>query len=76
MRIDPLIAELHRIRVARGLTLLDIYERGGPSPTALSNIERGKHIPVLHTVRQLLRALDLDVVVADVALAERFGVAS
>jgi transcriptional regulator with XRE-family HTH domain len=65
MNVDPVVAELRRIRLARGLTMLDIYERGGPSTAVLSRIENGRVGPMFHTVRQLAGVLDLDVVLVD-----------
>ena len=60
---DPSPAELgHRIkmlRVARGLTLKDLEERGGISATHVSEIERGKASPTIGALGRIARALEL-----------------
>jgi transcriptional regulator with XRE-family HTH domain len=60
---DPSPAELGRrikmLRVARGLTLKDLEERGGISATHVSEIERGKASPTVGALGRIARALDL-----------------
>lgn len=58
---DPLPSELGRrikmLRVARGLTLKDLEERGGISATHVSEIERGKASPTVGALGRIARAL-------------------
>jgi transcriptional regulator with XRE-family HTH domain len=60
---DPTPAELGRriklLRIARGLTLKDLEERGGISATHVSEIERGKASPTVGALGRIARALDL-----------------
>jgi transcriptional regulator with XRE-family HTH domain len=60
---DPSPAELGRrikmLRVARGLTLKDLEERGGISATHVSEIERGKASPTVGALGRIARALNL-----------------
>jgi transcriptional regulator with XRE-family HTH domain len=60
----PLSAEElgHRIkmlRVARGLTLKELEDRGGISATHVSEIERGKASPTVGALGRIAHALDL-----------------
>src|SRR2546425_10447332 len=60
---DPSPTELGRriklLRIARGLTLKDLEERGGISATHVSEIERGKASPTVGALGRIARALDL-----------------
>lgn len=60
---DPSPAELgHRIkmlRVARGLTLKDLEQRGGISATHVSEIERGKASPTIGALARIAHALGM-----------------
>jgi transcriptional regulator with XRE-family HTH domain len=60
---DPTPAELGRriklLRIARGLTLKDLEQRGGISATHVSEIERGKASPTVGALGRIARALDL-----------------
>jgi quercetin dioxygenase-like cupin family protein/DNA-binding Xre family transcriptional regulator len=47
------------LRVARGLTLKDLEERGGISATHVSEIERGKASPTVGALGRIARALGL-----------------
>lgn len=47
------------LRVARGLTLKDLEERGGISATHISEIERGKASPTVGALGRIARALNL-----------------
>ena len=58
---DPQPIELGRrikmLRVARGMTLKDLEERGGISATHVSEIERGKASPTVGALGRIARAL-------------------
>ncbi len=58
---DPSPAELGRriklLRVARGLTLKELEDRGGISATHVSEIERGKASPTVGALDRIARAL-------------------
>jgi transcriptional regulator with XRE-family HTH domain len=58
---DPQPVELGRrikmLRVARGLTLKELEERGGISATHVSEIERGKASPTVGALARIARAL-------------------
>ncbi len=60
---DPSPVELGRrikmLRIARGLTLKDLEERGGISATHVSEIERGKASPTVGALGRLALALGL-----------------
>jgi transcriptional regulator with XRE-family HTH domain len=60
---DPSPLELGRrikmLRVARGLTLKDVEQRGGISATHVSEIERGKASPTVGALGRIARALGL-----------------
>ena len=60
---DPSPAELGRriklLRVARGLTLKNLEERGGISATHVSEIERGKASPTIGALGRIAHALGL-----------------
>lgn len=60
---DPSPAELGRrikmLRIARGLTLKALEERGGISATHVSEIERGRASPTVGALGRIARALGL-----------------
>jgi len=60
---DPSPAELGRrikmLRVARGLTLKDLEQRGGISATHVSEIERGRASPTVGALGRIARALGM-----------------
>lgn len=60
---DPSPSELGRriklLRIARGLTLKDLEERGGISATHVSEIERGKASPTVGALGRIARALGM-----------------
>lgn len=49
---------LREVRLARGLTQLQLAERCGTSIAAISHIERGTKVPTLTTLVRLADALD------------------
>ncbi len=53
-------ARVRAARVAAGLTQEVLAAKVGRTPESLSNIERGKQLPTLDTIRDLTRALDVD----------------
>jgi len=60
---DPSPVELGRrikmLRVARGMTLKDLEERGGISATHVSEIERGRASPTVGALGRIARALGM-----------------
>ena len=58
---DPSPTELGRrikmLRIAAGLTLKDLEERGGISATHVSEIERGKASPTIGALARIAHAL-------------------
>ena len=60
---DPSPSELGRrikmLRVARGLTLKDLEQRGGISATHVSEIERGRASPTVGALGRIARALGM-----------------
>jgi len=58
MAADPQLGErIRRLRLARDLTLKQVGERAGVSPTHLSEIERGKTSPTVGALIRIARAL-------------------
>lgn len=63
---DPVVDEVYERRLERGWSIRELERRagvGGGAGIVLSRIERGMHSPSLATLRKLLEALDLDLVV-------------
>lgn len=54
---DPLLAELRRRRTELGLTQRDLAERLGIGQRNVSDYERGRSAPTLHTLRRWAEAL-------------------
>ena len=52
---------LKRIRIASGLKQSALAELAGVSRPAISDIERGKHLPSVKTARKLAKALKVKV---------------
>ncbi len=57
---DALGERIRRLRLARDLTLRQVGERAGVSPTHLSEIERGKTSPTVGALARIARALGED----------------
>lgn len=57
----PLLGNyINELRVKRGLTLRDVSEKSGISPSQLSKIERNDAIPKITTLEQIAVALEVD----------------
>lgn len=54
---DPMLAELRQRRVALGLTQQDVAERLGIGQRNISDLERGRSAPTLHTLRRWAAAV-------------------
>ncbi len=65
---DRLRAEIREARAAKGWSQLELGEKVGLAQKHVSGIETGKIVPRFDTMLDLLRALDLDVVVVPRAL--------
>lgn len=65
---EGLRAEIRVARLAKGLTQLDLGGKVGLSQKHVSGIETGKIVPRVDTLLDLLRALDLDLIVVPRAL--------
>lgn len=50
---------MRNFRYARGLSLVQLYERGGPTPSHMSSIERGKVDFTIDTIRGVAEALEI-----------------
>jgi transcriptional regulator with XRE-family HTH domain len=53
-------AQLRSLRLAAGLTQLDLAARSGITHEAISRLELGTRSPRSETIRRLSRALDVD----------------
>jgi transcriptional regulator with XRE-family HTH domain len=61
MTADPRLGQrIRRLRLVRDLTLKQVGERAGVSPTHLSEIERGKTSPTVGALIRIARALGED----------------
>lgn len=65
---EGLRAEIREARLAKGLTQLQLGERIGLSQKHVSSIETGKIVPRVDTLLDLLRVLNLDLIVVPRAL--------
>lgn len=59
--VDPLVAELRKARLQRGLTLFDLAQHMPVNLQMLSSWETGRTKPTLGSLRRWLDALNLDV---------------
>ena len=60
--IGALIRESRR---AKGLKLRDVARRSGVSESAISKYEKGTRIPNYESLRRILDALDIDIVLVN-----------
>jgi transcriptional regulator with XRE-family HTH domain len=60
--IGALIRESRR---AKGLKLRDVARRSGVSESAISKYEKGTRIPNYESLRKILDALDIDIVLVN-----------
>lgn len=61
--VDPVIAELRRIRISKGLTQRQVATLAGIGLATLGHLETGMHSPMLETVRLLANALGAQITV-------------
>lgn len=52
-------ARMRDFRLAKGLSLVQLHERGAPTPSQMSSIERGKVDFTNNTIARIARALDM-----------------
>lgn len=57
IRASTLGARLFEARKAAGLTMRALAEKGGVSHTAISDIEKGHHMPAADIIERLAQAL-------------------
>lgn len=66
---DPVIDRLKTRREELGLSQSDVGKRCGMSRSVVSRIENGESSPVFRTLRRIVRALDLEIELVDIALS-------
>lgn len=52
--------KLQELRKLKGMTITELAEKSGISPSNISGIENNKNIPRPQTVKKLARALGID----------------
>lgn len=60
--VDTIADRLSRTRQAKGWSARELARRAGVSVMAVTSAEQGKHEPSLSVLRNLARALEVDVV--------------